>query len=129
MEPPEKDLKQKKYRKIRDLILEIYSAVDAAVVDGAHDRKTLKHLGFDAPVFTRSELSYVDLADLIAKKFSTVAILTDFDEEGKRANETLNRLFEQRQIKVCHSCRENLEALLKQEKITTIEGIYSLIVK
>ncbi len=129
MKTQEEDEKRKKYRRIKDLILEIRSAVDAAVVDGVHDRKTLKHLGFDAPVFTRSELSYIELADIIAKKFSTVAILTDFDEEGKRANETLNRLFEERQIKVCHTCRENLETLLKQEKITTIEGIYGLIAK
>ncbi len=128
-EPTRGRRKAKKHHRIRERILKINSEVDTAIVDGVHDKKTLKRLGFDAPMFTRSELQYVELADLIAKRFSTVAILTDFDEEGKRANETLNRLFEQRHIKVCHVCRESLETILKEEKIITIEGIYSLIVK
>jgi len=125
----QEEAKREKFRKIKDLILEIGSTVDTAVVDGVHDQKTLKHMGFEAPVFTRSELPYIDLADLIAKKFKTVVILTDFDEEGENANRTLSRLLEQKQIKVCRSCRENLEVLLKQEKISTIEGIYGLIAK
>jgi len=74
-------------------------------------------------------LSYAELADVIARKFSIVAILRDFDEEGKLAHETISRLLEEKQIEMCHDCREKLETLLKEEEIATIEGIYRLIAK
>ncbi len=93
-----------------------------------HDKKTLRHLGFDNPVFTRSEHPYLELADKIAKRYITVAVLTDFDEEGKLANERLTTLLLERNIKVCGSCRETLETLLKGEGIATIEGIYQSLI-
>jgi hypothetical protein len=51
---------------------------DAAVVDGVHDRETLRRLGFSKPVYTRSKYGYSELADRLAKKFSTVIVLTGF---------------------------------------------------
>ena len=99
-----------------------------AIVDGADDKKTLRHLGFDNPVFTRSEHSYLELVDKIAKKYQTVAVLTDFDEEGKLANGKLTRLLLERNIRVCESCRETLGTLLNEENIATIEGIYQLLI-
>jgi len=79
-----------------------------AIVDGAHDRKTLRHLGFHNPVFTRSEHSYLELSNKIAKKYRTVVVLTDFDDEGKQANKMISRLLEERNVEVCKSCRETL---------------------
>jgi len=120
--------KLEKYRRIQNAILDIGSEVDVAIVDGADDKKTLKHLGFDGPVFTRSEHTYLELVDKIAKRYKTVAVLTDFDEEGKFADERLAKLLLEKKLKVCRSCRETLGALLKEESIATIEGIYQLLI-
>jgi hypothetical protein len=54
--------------------------------------------------------------------------LTDFDDEGKVADEKISKLLKERNVQVCLSCRKTLEALLKDEKITTIEGIYGLLI-
>jgi 5S rRNA maturation endonuclease (ribonuclease M5) len=97
-------------------------------VDGVHDRETLRHLGFVNPIFTRSRYTYIELADRIARRYSRVAVLTDFDNEGKVADEKLSKLLKERKVKVCKSCRKTLEALLKDEKITSIEGIYGLLI-
>jgi len=108
--------------------LDFASDVDVAIVDGVHDRETLRRIGFVKPVFTRSKYPYLQLADRIARKYSSVVILTDFDAEGKLANEILDKLLDERGVRVCKSCRETVEILLKEEKITTIEGIYRLLI-
>lgn len=120
--------KLEKYRRIQNVILDIGAEVDVSIVDGADDKKTLRHLGFNKAVFTRSEHSYLELADKISKKYKTVAVLTDFDSEGMLANERLTQLLLERKIKVCMSCRETLGTLLKEESIATIEGIYQLLI-
>lgn len=120
--------KLEKYRRIQNVILDIRAEVDIAIVDGADDKKTLKHLGFDNPVFTRSEHSYLVLANKIAKRYKIVAVLTDFDEEGKLANDRLTKLLLERNVQVCTSCRETLETVLKVANLTTVEGIYQLLI-
>jgi hypothetical protein len=56
-----------RYRRIREVVLDIDFEVDAAIVDGVHDRETLRHLGFGKPIFTRYKYTYVELADRIAR--------------------------------------------------------------
>jgi 5S rRNA maturation endonuclease (ribonuclease M5) len=116
------------YRRIKDCVLDATVEVDAAIVDGVHDRMTLRHLGFSKPVYTRSKYSYRELADRLAKKYSTVIVLTDFDAEGTLANELISRLLEKRNVRVCRACRDAVAAALKKVNVSTIEGIYRLIV-
>jgi 5S rRNA maturation endonuclease (ribonuclease M5) len=118
--------KHERYEEIRSLVREMSRAVDAVIVEGPHDKKTIVKLGFKGPVFTRSKYSYDDLTDRIAKKFSVLAILTDFDEEGRTAYRALSNLLEKKEVTVNRYYRDKLEALLKEANITTIEGIYRL---
>jgi 5S rRNA maturation endonuclease (ribonuclease M5) len=116
------------YCKVVDTVLDATADVDAVVVDGVHDRETLRRIGFMKPAYTRSKYTYTELADRVAKKFEAVAVLTDFDAEGDLANQLITALLEERAVKVCKVCRDSIGAALKEVDIATIEGIYRLII-
>lgn len=116
------------YCKVVDTVLDATVDVDAVVVDGVHDRATLRRIGFIKPVYTRSKYTYTELADRVAKKFQSVAVLTDFDAEGVLANQLITALLEERAVRVCKECRDSIAAALKDVDIATIEGIYRLII-
>jgi hypothetical protein len=78
----ERKSKLESYRRIKDTVLDAAIDADAAVVDGVHDRETLRRLGFSKPVYTRSKYSYSEFADRLAKKFSTVIISTDLTQKA-----------------------------------------------
>lgn len=119
--------KHEVFRELEELASEMNHYVDAVVVEGPHDKKTLKLLGYKKPILTCSKQSHNDLADLVAKKKSNVVILTDFDEQGTLLNRRLSKLFEKRGVKVDRFYRRSFQRLLKKLRISTIEGIYSII--
>jgi 5S rRNA maturation endonuclease (ribonuclease M5) len=114
------------YREMEDLASEMNYTVDAVFVEGPHDEKTLRLLGFEKPILKCSKLSHNRLADLAAKRFSNVVILTDFDEEGVLLNKKLSRLLETKRVKADSYYRRKFQRLFEEIRITTIEGIYSL---
>jgi len=119
--------KHEVYRELEELASEMNYYVDAVVVEGPHDKKTLKLLGYKKPILTCSKRSHNDLADLVAEKNSNVVVLTDFDEQGTLLNRKLSKLFEKRGVKVDRFYRRSFQRLLKKLRISTIEGIYSII--
>lgn len=116
--------KYEAYRELEDLTSEMNFTVDAVVVEGPHDKKTLKLLGYEKPILICSKLSHYKFID-----FSNVVILTDFDKEGIFLNKKISKLFEKRGVKVDRFYRRKFRALLKEVRILTIEGIYSLKLK
>ncbi len=122
----EERTKHTAYRELEDLASEMNYAIDAVVVEGSHDKKTFKLLGFKKPILMCSKLSNNQLTDIAAKKFSKVVILTDFDEEGIRLNKSLSKLFEKRGIKVDNFFRRKFYKLLKELRMSTIESIYRI---
>lgn len=118
--------KQKIYRELEDLASEMNYTVDVVVVEGPHDKKTLELLGYKKPILLCSKLSHNNVTDRIAKKFSNVVILTDFDEQGKVLNKKLASLFVKRGIKVDSFYRRRFWKLLKEVRILTIESIYNI---
>ena len=118
--------KHEVYRELKDLINDLNYSVDAVVVEGSHDKKTLKLLGFKKPILQCSKLPHTTITDLVAEKFSDVVILTDFDEEGKLLNKKLTSLLETKGVKVDLFYRRRFRKLLKEVKISTIESIYSI---
>jgi 5S rRNA maturation endonuclease (ribonuclease M5) len=124
----ERKSKFESYRRIKDAILDATISADAAVVDGVHDRETLRRLGFSKPVYTRSKYGFSELADRLAKKFSTVIVLTDFIAEGELTNVLISRFLEERNVTVLKACRNAVGTSLKEVDLTTVEGIYRLII-
>jgi len=114
------------FRELEELTSEMNYNVDAVVVEGPHDKKTLKLLGYKKPILICSKPSHNELADLVTKKFSNVVILTDFDEQGTLLNKRLSKLIEKGGVKVDRFYRRRFQKLLKEARISTIEGIYSI---
>ncbi len=119
--------KHEVYRELEELASEMNYYVDAVVVEGPHDKKTLKLLGYKKHILTCSKRSHNDLADLVSEKNSNVVVLTDFDEQGTLLNRRLSKLFEKRGVKVDRFYRRSFQRLFKKLRIATIEGIYSII--
>jgi 5S rRNA maturation endonuclease (ribonuclease M5) len=114
------------YRELELLVFDMNHNVDAVVVEGPHDKRTLKILGYEKPIVLCSKISNTQLADILAHKFSTVTILSDYDEEGITINKALTRLLERRGIKIDRYYRNRIGKLLGETGIRTIEGIYNL---
>ena len=118
--------KYETYRELEALASEMNYTVNAVVVEGPHDKKTLTLLGYKKPILLCSKRSHSDLVDLVAKEYSNVVVLTDFDEEGTSINKRLSQLFEERGVKVDRFYRGRFLKLLKEARVSTIEGIYSI---
>ncbi|UCH02538.1 MAG: hypothetical protein JSV20_01755 [Candidatus Bathyarchaeota archaeon] len=114
------------YKELENLISKMNYDVDAAIVEGPHDKKTLKLLGYTKPILICSKRSHNELVDLIAKRYPRIVVLTDFDEQGVILNKKLSDLFEKRGVKVDRFYRTKFLKLLKAVRISTIEGIYSI---
>lgn len=114
------------YHELEKLTSEMNYTVDLAIVEGPHDKKSLKILGYNRPILLCSKRSHNELVDLIAKKYSNIVVLTDFDEQGIILNKKLSDLFEKRGVKVDKFYRTRFLKLLKAVRISTIEGIYNI---
>ena len=114
------------YRELEEFASEMNYLVDAVIVEGPHDKKTLQLLGYKKSILPCSQLAPYELAEMVSKKFTNVAIFTDFDEEGTRLNKKLSQLFEQSDVKVNPLYRKRLQKLLQKARVSTIEGIYRI---
>ena len=114
------------YRELENLASEMNFAVDAVIVEGPHDQKTLRRLGCTKPILQASHRPPSDLVDFTVKHYSNVAVLTDFDEEGINLDRRLSQRFQARGVAVDRFYRRRFRKLLKTAGISTIEGIYTL---
>ena len=116
------------YKDLEDLIEEMNDYVDAAIVEGAHDKKTLEKMGFYKPVlkYSDSKLSDLEFIEMVAKKYCSVVILTDYDSAGNRFNKKLTTELEKRGVRVEKVFRRKIKEKLQGSGMRTIEAIYAL---
>jgi 5S rRNA maturation endonuclease (ribonuclease M5) len=115
------------YKKLENLTSHMNYSIDAIIVEGPHDVKTMRLLGYEGELLSFSRKgSLIDFSDYIAKKFRKVAILTDFDKEGENLNNNFNRLLTDKKVKTEAFFRRKFRGLLKKANLSTIESIYSL---
>jgi len=101
--------------------------LDAVIVEGTHDKATLKSLGFKIPILQVScGRTFNQIVDDMVEKFKKVAVLTDFDEEGERISRKLTELMERGGVKVDSFYRNSFKKLMKEAGLTTLESIYTL---
>ncbi|HID90764.1 TPA: hypothetical protein EYP44_02255, partial [Candidatus Bathyarchaeota archaeon] len=88
------------FREFLRLVEEMAYDVDAAIVEGRHDEKTLRMSGFGRPIVrcSQTKRSFQELVDYIARRFSRVVILADFDEKGEEISNRLATHLERRGI-------------------------------
>ena len=115
------------YRDLESLAYEMNLTLDAVIVEGIHDKATLKSLGFKIPILQVScGRTFNQIVDDMVEKFEKVAILTDFDEEGERISRKLTELMERGGVKVDSFYRNSFKKLMKEAGLTTLESIYTL---
>lgn len=107
------------------LLGEIEDSVDVVIVEGQRDAEALRSLGLVKPIFRDSSPGRLqaDLVEEIAKNFSRVVVLTDFDEKGRDLNRKLAAKLEQRGLRVAEAYRRKVGRLLGALKVSTIESL------
>jgi 5S rRNA maturation endonuclease (ribonuclease M5) len=115
------------YKELEKLTSHMNYSIDALIVEGPHDVKTMKLLGYEGEILSFSRKgSLIEFSDYISKKFKKVAILTDFDKEGEYLSNIFNRLLTDKRVKTDAFFRRKFRGLLKKVYLSTIESIYSL---
>jgi len=93
------------------------------IVEGKNDKHALLNFGFEN-VYDISGHSLHKFTDFIKSlNPESVAILTDFDEEGESKNSHLTRLLESSGLKVEKSLRNEFKNLFKVHKIEEIRSL------
>jgi len=114
------------YKELEKLASKMNYSIEGVIVEGTHDKKTLRFLGYEGPILTCSRSSLVELVEFAAKRFRKIVVLTDFDEAGEILGKNISGLLTNRKVKVDDFYRRMFRRLLKIARISTIEGIYRL---
>jgi 5S rRNA maturation endonuclease (ribonuclease M5) len=118
----------KLWKDLQEIIREMNDEVDAVIVEGAHDKRTLEKMGFEKPIlkYSESRKSDVDFIDFIAARYKRIAILTDYDRSGSFYNRKLSLQLERKGVRVERIFRRKIKEKLQVSGMRTIEAIYSL---
>lgn len=97
------------------------------IVEGKKDKRVLEKIGFKniIPISGKPNIKMLKL--LKKKKYNKVAILTDFDKEGKKRCKELTRLFQKNGIKIDSFVRRTFSHTFKIHKIEELSFFTKLI--
>lgn len=112
---------------VRRLVAEMDDDVEAAVVEGRHDREALRTAGFTGKIYTVSENSggVTALGREISRSHDAVAILTDFDPEGQDLHAALRDVIPESTVRKVW--RKKLGTALTRKGRRDIESINNLL--
>lgn len=115
-------------RALADLVREMAAEVDAVVVEGLRDREALRGLGFSGPILLASGngRNRADFIDSIGERHRIVALLTDFDREGRALAARLRGRLERSGVRVAPEWRSRLGELLRGTGRKTVEELAKL---
>lgn len=101
--------------------------VDAVIVEGERDRAALEAAGFTGTVYTVSDdpAGVPALAKRVLEETDDIAILTDFDPEGRELNRDLQAFIPERVNRKIW--RKKLGTLLTADGRRDIESINNLL--
>ena len=119
------------HEEIRGLLNEISYLSTMVVVEGSRDVEALRLIGFEGriEVCSRVNVSDYDLTEELKGEATSVVLLTDFDEEGRRLNRHLTSLLELRGVKVELGLRRQFGRLMAALGIYVIEALDDAILK
>ena len=100
-------------------LLEKLNTLDAVIVEGTSDKKSLLSFDVTIPIIVLKRMSLFKIVESLSRG-SHIAILTDLDSEGKKLYSQLNHEFSQRGIHIDNSLRE---FLFKNTTLRQIEGM------
>jgi 5S rRNA maturation endonuclease (ribonuclease M5) len=98
---------------------------EVVVVEGYRDVEALRKLGFKGNIepFSQVGVSDADFIDSLISRFSSVVILTDFDEEGRKINLQLSRILERRGTRVEKGLRRRMGRIMSAINVYAIEAL------
>ncbi len=110
---------------LRDLLNKMGYLAPIVIVEGPRDVEALRRIGYGGRIEISSKygVSDSDFVESLARRVTSVIVLTDFDEEGRRINRDLTRLLERRGVKVEVGLRRQLGRLMAALGIYTIEAL------
>lgn len=107
-------------RDVRKLLARMNRRVETVIVEGPNDRAALRTAGVDARIRTCSQTD--GLVDFAASlEGAPIAILTDYDDPGRRLNGRLRHLLPDGRVDPCW--RRDLGLLLTQRGRYDIESL------
>lgn len=110
---------------LQTLVREMAEEVNVVVVEGPRDRAALRALGFRGPVVLASGegRSRADLVESLVEEHRVVALLTDFDAEGRALSARLRSRLERAGVKVAAEWRMRMREVLRETGCRTVEGL------
>ena len=107
------------------LLGELEVLVDVVIVEGPRDLKALRQLGFRGVValFSQVGVPDADFMDAASREHGSVAILTDFDEEGRNIDLALSEGFERRGGRVEKGLRREMGRIMAAIGVYAIESL------
>ena len=111
------------------MMKELHSYVDVVLVEGIHDVDSLKALGCttNIEILNHPGVNDFDLVDQIASRYSSILVLTDFDEEGLALNKRFSNLLEHRGLKVEYGMRGRIGRLMAMIGVYAIESLDNIL--
>lgn len=107
------------------LLEELETLVDVVIVEGPRDLEALRLLGFKGEVslFSQVGVPDADFMDTASREYGSVAILTDFDEEGRKIDLALSEGFERRGLRVEKELRYEMGRIMAALRVYAIESL------
>ncbi|MCW3990948.1 MAG: toprim domain-containing protein [Candidatus Bathyarchaeota archaeon] len=107
------------------LLGELETLVDIVIVEGPRDLEALRLLGFKGEVslFSQVGVPDADFMDTASREYGSVAILTDFDEEGRKIDLALSEGFERRGLRVEKELRYEMGRIMAALRVYAIESL------
>ncbi len=107
------------------LLGELETLVDVVIVEGPRDLEALRQLGFRGviSIFSQVGVPNADFIDATSREHGSVAILTDFDEEGRKIDLALSEGFERRGLRVEKELRHEMGRIMAALRVYAIESL------
>lgn len=107
------------------LLGELETLVDVVIVEGPRDLEALRLLGFrgEVSLFSQVGVPDADFMDTASREYGSVAILTDFDEEGRKIELALTEGFERRGLRVEKELRYEMSRIMAALRVYAIESL------
>ena len=107
------------------LLGELETLVDVVIVEGTRDLEALRLLGFrgEVSLFSQMGVPDADFMDTASREYGSVAILTDFDEEGRKIDLALSEGFERRGLRVEKELRYEMGRIMAALRVYAIESL------
>jgi 5S rRNA maturation endonuclease (ribonuclease M5) len=119
------------YIQLESIIREMNDGVDSIVVEGVRDKEAMQRIGFTKEIllYSGSKFSDVDFVDYIRSRYKSVAIMTDYDREGKKLNQKLCLRLERGGVRVEKIYRDKIGTILAICGMKSIESLNSFMKK